>query len=82
LKTPHGLKFPYQARFHPLKYITGLHKVLHARGVKLHPDTAITEIEEKGGSVELVTDRGLVIRAKAAVIATNAFAHLSSPHPA
>lgn len=71
LKMPHGLKFPSQARFHPLKYITGLHNVLRERGVGLHGNTAITEVEEKGESVELKTDNGFVIRAQAAVIATN-----------
>jgi glycine/D-amino acid oxidase-like deaminating enzyme/nitrite reductase/ring-hydroxylating ferredoxin subunit len=71
LKTSHALTFPRQARFHPLKYLSGLQRVVKARGAVLHANTAIVKLEEKGGSVELGTDTGLKIRAAAAVIATN-----------
>jgi glycine/D-amino acid oxidase-like deaminating enzyme/nitrite reductase/ring-hydroxylating ferredoxin subunit len=71
LSTAHGLKFPHQARFHPLKYVTGLHRILQARGAALHADTAVVEIAERGGSVALKTDQGFIVRAGAVVIATN-----------
>ena len=71
LQTSHGLIFPRQARFHPLKYITGLHKILRKRGVLLHADTAIVEIEESEGAVVLKTSKGLQINAQTAVITTN-----------
>jgi glycine/D-amino acid oxidase-like deaminating enzyme/nitrite reductase/ring-hydroxylating ferredoxin subunit len=71
LKTTHALFFPRQARFHPLKYITGLHKTLQRRGTVLHADTAVVDIKEKGRSVELKTENGSKISAAAAVIATN-----------
>jgi glycine/D-amino acid oxidase-like deaminating enzyme len=71
LKSAHGLRFPKQGRFHPLKYITGLHRILEARGVTLHADTAVTEIEEEKNSIKLKTGTGIVVRAQAAVIATN-----------
>jgi glycine/D-amino acid oxidase-like deaminating enzyme/nitrite reductase/ring-hydroxylating ferredoxin subunit len=71
LKSARGLRFPKQARFHPLKYITGLHRILEARGVTLHADTAVTEIEEERNSIKLKTATGIVVRAQVAVIATN-----------
>ena len=71
LSTAGGLKFPHQARFHPLKYITGLHRILQARGAALHADTAVVKIAERGGSVALKTDKGFIVRAGAVVIATN-----------
>jgi glycine/D-amino acid oxidase-like deaminating enzyme len=71
LSTAQGLKFPDQARFHPLKYVTGLHRILQARGAALHANTAVVEIAERGGSVALKTDNGFVVRAGAVVIATN-----------
>jgi len=71
LKTSSGLIFPRQARFHPLKYITGVHKVLQARGTALHANTAVIEITEAENSISLRTDKGVTVRAQAAIIATN-----------
>jgi glycine/D-amino acid oxidase-like deaminating enzyme/nitrite reductase/ring-hydroxylating ferredoxin subunit len=71
LKSAHGLLFPWQARFHPLKYLVGLHKKLKTRGAVLHANTAVVSIKETGSSVELKTESGFKIRAAAAVIATN-----------
>jgi glycine/D-amino acid oxidase-like deaminating enzyme/nitrite reductase/ring-hydroxylating ferredoxin subunit len=71
LKSSSGLKFPLQGRFHPLKYITGLHKVLKAQGAALHANTAVIEIVEEESSVRLKIDNGVVVRAQVAVIATN-----------
>jgi glycine/D-amino acid oxidase-like deaminating enzyme/nitrite reductase/ring-hydroxylating ferredoxin subunit len=71
LKTSHALEFPEQARFHPLKYVSRLHKILLSRGAALFADTAVVEIEEKSNSVELRTEKGEAIRAQTAVVATN-----------
>ncbi|HEY7765303.1 MAG TPA: FAD-dependent oxidoreductase [Aestuariivirgaceae bacterium] len=71
LKTSHGLSFPRQARFHPLKYLVGVHKKLRTQGAVLHADTAVVDIKEKGRSVELKTENGSKIHAAAAVVATN-----------
>jgi glycine/D-amino acid oxidase-like deaminating enzyme/nitrite reductase/ring-hydroxylating ferredoxin subunit len=71
LKARVGLRFPRQARFHPLKYVTGLHRLLQRRGALLHADTAVVEVKEGTNGVVLKTENGHTIRAKAAVIATN-----------
>ena len=71
MKSDRGLRFPHQARFHPLKYLSGLHRILRNRGALLHADTAIVEVREDKTSVVLKTETGHTIRAKAAVIATN-----------
>ena len=71
LDTGRSLRFPDQGRFHPLKYLAGLARAIVAHGGRLFADTAHVSDEEKDGGVEIVTERGPVIRAKAAVFATN-----------
>ena len=69
--TGRSLRFPDQGRFHPLKYLAGLARAIAAHGGRLFADTAHVSDEEKDGGVEIGTERGPVIRAKAAVFATN-----------
>jgi glycine/D-amino acid oxidase-like deaminating enzyme/nitrite reductase/ring-hydroxylating ferredoxin subunit len=69
--TGQALRFPRQARFHPLKYLSGLAGALKRGGVALHDRTRITSVTEKGGGVTLETAGGETIRARVAVIATN-----------
>ena len=71
LDSGRGLRFPNQGRFHPTKYLAGLAKAIAARGGRFHADTVHVGDEEKGGGVEITTERGPVIRARAAVFATN-----------
>ena len=65
------LRFPNQGRFHPTKYLAGLAKAIAAKGGRFYADTVHVGDEEKDGGVEITTERGPVIRAKAAVFATN-----------
>lgn len=69
--TGRALRFPFHARFHPLKYLTGVVKALREKGVQFYADTAITTIEEKDGLVTLATENGPVLRAKSVIVATN-----------
>jgi glycine/D-amino acid oxidase-like deaminating enzyme/nitrite reductase/ring-hydroxylating ferredoxin subunit len=71
LKTLRGLKFPRHARFHPLKYVDGVLRLLNRGGALLFANTCVAEIAEVGEGVELKTDSGHLIHAAAAVIATN-----------
>ncbi len=71
LETGRSLRFPNQGRFHPTKYLAGLADAIRAKGGKLFADTAHVSEEEKDGRVEIRTERGPVIRAGAAVFATN-----------
>jgi glycine/D-amino acid oxidase-like deaminating enzyme/nitrite reductase/ring-hydroxylating ferredoxin subunit len=65
------LRFPNQGRLHPTKYLAGLAKAIVAQGGRLFSDTAHVSESESGEGVEIVAARGPVIRARAAVFATN-----------
>jgi glycine/D-amino acid oxidase-like deaminating enzyme/nitrite reductase/ring-hydroxylating ferredoxin subunit len=65
-----SLRFPNQARFHPLKYLAGLAREISRRGGELYSNTAVeSALEEKAG-IKVKTDRGTV-RAAHVVFATN-----------
>ena len=69
--TGRSLRFPRQARFHPLKYLAGLVRCIRRDGGRLFADTAVMAVEEKDGEVIVRTARGSAVRARSAVIATN-----------
>jgi glycine/D-amino acid oxidase-like deaminating enzyme/nitrite reductase/ring-hydroxylating ferredoxin subunit len=74
-----ALRFPRQARFHPLKYLYGLLAVLRARGVEVYGATAVSSLEEEGERVVACTEEGRRITANAVVVATNSPFHLLIP---
>jgi glycine/D-amino acid oxidase-like deaminating enzyme/nitrite reductase/ring-hydroxylating ferredoxin subunit len=65
-----ALRFGDQARFHPLKYLSGLCRALEKRGARLQAHTPVEDVEEDGDWVRMRTPRG-VVSARHAVIATN-----------
>lgn len=65
------LRFPRQARFHPLKYLAGLMRCILRDGGRLFADTAAEKIEERDGAVTVTTAQGRTISAGAAIVATN-----------
>jgi glycine/D-amino acid oxidase-like deaminating enzyme/nitrite reductase/ring-hydroxylating ferredoxin subunit len=65
------LRYANQGTFHPLKYLRGLAGAIRKRGGRLHADTCMEEVEEKGGRVVVKTTAGRKVEAAAAVIATN-----------
>lgn len=67
-----GIRFARQGRFHPTKYLAGLARAILARGGRIYADTVHVSDKEVGGGVEITTEAGPVIRAAAAVFATNA----------
>jgi glycine/D-amino acid oxidase-like deaminating enzyme/nitrite reductase/ring-hydroxylating ferredoxin subunit len=69
--TGRALRFENQARFHPLKYLLGLARVLERGGVALHGGTTVVSVKEQDGGVTLETAAGNRILAAVAVIATN-----------
>ena len=69
--TGRALRFPNQARFHPTKYLAGLARAIVARGGRLHAETTFVSDSETDDGVEITIETGHVIRAKAAVFATN-----------
>ena len=65
-----SLRFPDQARFHPLKYLAGLARVLVNGGGRLFANTAVQGAVEENGAVVVTTEKGKV-RAQDVVFATN-----------
>ena len=74
-----AIRFPRQARFHPLKYLYGLLAVLRSRGVEVYGHTPIGSLEEEGEVVVATALEGRRITAKAVVVATNSPFHLQIP---
>jgi glycine/D-amino acid oxidase-like deaminating enzyme/nitrite reductase/ring-hydroxylating ferredoxin subunit len=65
-----SLRFPDQARFHPLKYLAGLAREISRRGGELYSNTAVESALEEAAGVKVKTDRG-TLRAAHVVFATN-----------
>ncbi len=65
-----ALRFPGQGRFHPVKYMVGLARKIEQLEGKLFADSAVKEVKEERGSVEVVAENGSV-SAAFAVVATN-----------
>ena len=74
-----AIRFPDQARFHPLKYLYGLLAVLRTRGVDLFGYTPVTSLEEEGSHVLAHCAGQRTITANAVVVATNSPFHLTIP---
>lgn len=71
IDTGRCLRFPMQARFHPLHYLDGLADAISRHGGRLFADTAATAIHETKSNVTVTTDGGYRIRARTCVVATN-----------
>jgi len=74
LPIPEGtraLRFPDQGRFHPLKYVRGLIGAIERRGGQIYGSTVYVGDKEHGDQVEIETEAGARIRARAALFATN-----------
>lgn len=65
------LRFPEQARFHPLKYVQGLARCIMRDRGRLFAHTAVVSVEEEGEGVVVKTGGGNVVRARSAIVATN-----------
>lgn len=64
------LRFPQQAQFHPLKYISALARAIKHEGGRIYTGTHVDAIE--GGSPARVkTTTGRIVTAEAIVVATN-----------
>ncbi len=66
---------PRGAGIHPLRYVRGLAQTLVARGVPIHGATPVLALQETADGVTASTPGGTV-RAKQAIIATNAYTDL------
>jgi glycine/D-amino acid oxidase-like deaminating enzyme/nitrite reductase/ring-hydroxylating ferredoxin subunit len=71
MSTGRCLRYPNQARIHPLKYLHGLASEITRRNGRLYADTRVDSIEETDKGVVVSTALGHRVKAEAAVIATN-----------
>jgi Rieske Fe-S protein len=65
-----ALRFPRQAQFHPLKYLSGLARAITQRGGQIFTGTHASKIEG-GKPARIETGGGSVVTADAVVVATN-----------
>jgi glycine/D-amino acid oxidase-like deaminating enzyme/nitrite reductase/ring-hydroxylating ferredoxin subunit len=65
------LRFPRQAQFHPLKYLSGLVRAVQQGGGRLFTNAHVIKVES-GKQAQLETSQGCIVTAEAVVIATNA----------
>jgi glycine/D-amino acid oxidase-like deaminating enzyme/nitrite reductase/ring-hydroxylating ferredoxin subunit len=65
-----GLRFPRQARFHPLRFLDGIAERIEAAGGRIHTGTHVTGVSG-GAPVRVETKAGHVVLASACVVATN-----------
>jgi glycine/D-amino acid oxidase-like deaminating enzyme/nitrite reductase/ring-hydroxylating ferredoxin subunit len=76
----HGaIRFPRQARFHPLKFMNGLVQALSRMGAAMHDETSVDSLDDSGGVVVAKTGSGRTVTARQALVATNAPFHLRVP---
>ena len=68
--TGKSLRFPRQAQFHPLKYLSGLARAITERGGQIFTDTHAGKIEGRE-TARIETSGGAVVTADAVVVATN-----------
>jgi len=74
-----AIRFPRQARFHPMKFLNGLVGALQGRGASLHENIEVIGLDEDQGIVTAMTSSGATIRARQALVATNTPFHLRIP---
>lgn len=65
-----GIKFPNQAKFHPLKYLYKIVDVLKENGTEIYTNSKVVEVKEKGQKFEVETEEN-IITAKYVVMATH-----------
>jgi glycine/D-amino acid oxidase-like deaminating enzyme len=65
------LRFPRQAQFHPLRYVTGLAAAIERCGGRISCDTLADEVAEGDRTIAIRTTSGKTLRADTVVIATN-----------
>ncbi len=65
-----GIKFPNQAKFHPLKYLYAITAKLEEANVKIYTNSRVKDIERNENSYSVKTDKNS-IKAKYVVMATH-----------
>lgn len=68
--THRSIRFPRQAQFHPLKYLSGLAGAITRQGGKIYTGTRVEETSG-GANARVTTANNLTVTAKAIVVASN-----------
>lgn len=80
-ETGRCLRFPNQAQFHPLRYLTGVAEAIERMGGRIHGGSRVTAVHH-GPPPRAVTAEGAEVVADAIVVATNSPVHeLIGVHP-
>jgi len=70
-----GIRFPHQARFHPLKYLYGLAHAVEKRGGQIFVGERVTDVtgadRKKGTPARITLEEGRTLEAECVVVATN-----------
>jgi glycine/D-amino acid oxidase-like deaminating enzyme/nitrite reductase/ring-hydroxylating ferredoxin subunit len=66
-----ALRYPNQARFHPLKYLAGLAAAIRKAGGRFYAETIVQGVDEDENGVRVTTSDSVTVHAKHAVVATN-----------
>ena len=66
-----ALRFPRQAQFHPLKYLSALARAITRNGGTIHTGSHVSEFEPKPRRPQVKTQDGRTVTADATVFATN-----------
>jgi glycine/D-amino acid oxidase-like deaminating enzyme/nitrite reductase/ring-hydroxylating ferredoxin subunit len=74
-----AIRYPRQARLHPLKYLYGLLATLRTRGVEVFGHAPVVSLDERDDDVVAQCSDGHKITARAVVVATNSPFHLRIP---
>jgi glycine/D-amino acid oxidase-like deaminating enzyme/nitrite reductase/ring-hydroxylating ferredoxin subunit len=68
--TARALRFPRQAQFHPLKFLSALAGCIARRGGRIFTETHVTKVEG-GKAAHITTKRGFTVECDAIIVATN-----------
>jgi glycine/D-amino acid oxidase-like deaminating enzyme/nitrite reductase/ring-hydroxylating ferredoxin subunit len=66
-----GVRYPLQARFHPVKYVDGLARRVTGAGGRIHEGTHVTAVDYQDGACVLRTDAGAHVTAGRVLMATH-----------
>jgi len=68
--TGHAIRFPRQAQFHPLHYLSGLSRAILRHGGRIFTGTKVISADG-GAEAKIKTAEGFTVRAQSVVVASN-----------
>jgi len=65
------IRYPRQAQFDPIKYLTHLARALQEKGAKLFTHKTVIDVQEEGKAVQVTLEDNSKITARTVIVATN-----------